>query len=34
VSGIVLLLASVVTALGLRARAASPDHQAASGRSA
>jgi predicted MFS family arabinose efflux permease len=34
VSGIALLLASVVTALGLRARAASPDHQAASGRSA
>jgi predicted MFS family arabinose efflux permease len=34
VSGIVLLLASVVTALGLRARSASPDHQAASGRSA
>jgi predicted MFS family arabinose efflux permease len=32
-SGIVLLLATVVSALGLRARAASPAHQAASGRS-
>jgi predicted MFS family arabinose efflux permease len=34
VSGIVLLLASVVTALGLRARSASPANQAASGLSA
>jgi predicted MFS family arabinose efflux permease len=34
VSGIVLLLSSLVTALGLRAHSASPAHQAASGRSA